>query len=372
MADFAQMLYGTAENVQKEQGSALATGAQGAASLAMQMEGLQAKQQQLKLDQAKLEETKVSKMYDFLKDAKNYTTAAARSGYLKNAMGYRNAMGLDPSKMPDETIKALGMDENLGRFKALSYAVRAGTMTPATMFGIMNDPQKLSTIQPVPDSMASEPDTEKAYEDYLDRQSNESQARTKAGQQGIQNTQDIRKELTAHPVSKDTFVINPAYDKVKGAFQNKKPTAASDMSGIFAYMKMLDPGSTVRESEYENAAKAGSFGDLVQNTFTKVKSGEMLTPSQRANFAKEARRIYNDQVANQNTVNKQYEGIAKASGVKSEQIFAGTNVRNQESTPGMIKLGNGKEYPEENLRNLLKANPNSQLAPEIKKALGIK
>ena len=48
---------------------------------------------------------------------------------------------------------------------------------------------------------------------------------------------------------------------VMGMFQNienatKDGTAAGDLSAIFAFMKMLDPGSVVREQEFANAQNA--------------------------------------------------------------------------------------------------------------------
>ena len=50
-------------------------------------------------------------------------------------------------------------------------------------------------------------------------------------------------------------------------------------------MKMLDPGSVVRETEFANARDtAGLFGMLTA-TAKKLKDGQFLTPEQRAKFA---------------------------------------------------------------------------------------
>jgi hypothetical protein len=49
------------------------------------------------------------------------------------------------------------------------------------------------------------------------------------------------------------------FQKIKNASNNETATAASDISLLFAYMKMLDPKSIVRESEFAMAQNMGSL-----------------------------------------------------------------------------------------------------------------
>jgi hypothetical protein len=49
------------------------------------------------------------------------------------------------------------------------------------------------------------------------------------------------------------------FQKIKDASNNETATPYSDMSLLFAYMKMLDPKSIVRESEFKSAQDAGSL-----------------------------------------------------------------------------------------------------------------
>lgn len=51
--------------------------------------------------------------------------------------------------------------------------------------------------------------------------------------------------------------VRDSFDRVQIAVQD--PTGASDLSLIFAFMKMLDPTSVVRESEFAAAASIGSI-----------------------------------------------------------------------------------------------------------------
>lgn len=59
---------------------------------------------------------------------------------------------------------------------------------------------------------------------------------------------------------------------------------AEQMALIFSTMKMLDPGSTVREGEYANAQNTtGAMGQL-WNMYNKAKDGKFLDPTQINNF----------------------------------------------------------------------------------------
>jgi len=53
-------------------------------------------------------------------------------------------------------------------------------------------------------------------------------------------------------------------------------------------MKMLDPGSVVRESEFATAAATGSYGERFQAAILKIWSGERLAPVMRADFVDKA------------------------------------------------------------------------------------
>jgi hypothetical protein len=58
-------------------------------------------------------------------------------------------------------------------------------------------------------------------------------------------------------------------------------TGAGDVALVFSFMKMLDPGSVVRESEFALAQNTGGLLTRLQNTLTKAERGEFMTPTQR-------------------------------------------------------------------------------------------
>lgn len=82
--------------------------------------------------------------------------------------------------------------------------------------------------------------------------------------------------------TKDLRSVDAAYKKITTAPE----TAAGDMAMIFNYMKLLDPGSTVREGEFASAQQAAGVPSRVLNLYNRALSGERLTPEQREDFRK--------------------------------------------------------------------------------------
>ena len=126
----------------------------------------------------------------------------------------------------------------------------------------------------------------------------------------------LRDEYVAQ--SKDFKTINDAYPRILTSAQD--PSPAGDMSIIFNYMKMLDPGSTVREGEYATAANAGAVPDRFVNLYNKVLSGEKLTPKQRGDFVSLAGKLYGTQYKNQQKLIKNYEGLSSRNKVNPKNV----------------------------------------------------
>jgi len=128
----------------------------------------------------------------------------------------------------------------------------------------------------------------------------------------------MRKEFNALLV--DYQKVNRAYGRVQASTQN--PSPAGDLSLIFNYMKMLDPGSVVRESEFATAAKAGDFGDRIGGMVNRVTNGKRLTEDQRSDFITKAGELY---VAAQDSAQNSadaYTTIGTNAGVNVDNIIA--------------------------------------------------
>lgn len=70
-------------------------------------------------------------------------------------------------------------------------------------------------------------------------------------------------------------------------------TGVNDISLIFAFMKMLDPGSVVRESEFATAENAGGVPDTVRAVWNKLLGTGKLSANVRNNFVSQAKKIFN-------------------------------------------------------------------------------
>lgn len=93
---------------------------------------------------------------------------------------------------------------------------------------------------------------------------------------------DMEKALRSdyNKLTGEFFKVQDAYRRVQAAQSN----AAGDLSLIFSFMKMLDPGSVVREGEFANAQNAAGVPDRVQNIYNNLMSGERLNENQRKAF----------------------------------------------------------------------------------------
>jgi hypothetical protein len=69
-------------------------------------------------------------------------------------------------------------------------------------------------------------------------------------------------------------------------------TGVGDMSAIFAYMKMLDENSVVRESEFQSAQSTSGLYQSLLTKYNQLKAGNMLSPTQRAEFMNLANQFY--------------------------------------------------------------------------------
>ena len=84
--------------------------------------------------------------------------------------------------------------------------------------------------------------------------------------------QKLRKEFEGN--AKPHLEVRRGYERVLAS----KDDAAGDISLIFGFMKMLDPGSVVREGEFATAQNAAGIPDQIKNAYNRALSGERLNP----------------------------------------------------------------------------------------------
>jgi hypothetical protein len=133
--------------------------------------------------------------------------------------------------------------------------------------------------------------------------------------------------------SKEFVSVRDAHQRVIESA--KDPSAAGDLALIFNYMKVLDPGSTVREGEFATAQNSGGVPDRVVAYYNKVLAGERLAPNVRADFVTRSEKLYKGAVANQEEIEHDYEEKAKRAGVRAEQVVSKHRIKERpvELTP---------------------------------------
>lgn len=128
-----------------------------------------------------------------------------------------------------------------------------------------------------------------------------------------------RKEFTGLQRVKDFDSIANAYGRIVASA--KDPSPAGDLSLIFNYMKMLDPGSVVRESEFAAAAAAGSYGERLQGFILNIRDGTTLAPGQRADFINRANLLYEQAETLYDQTRNEYITYATDAGLGGQEIL---------------------------------------------------
>lgn len=114
---------------------------------------------------------------------------------------------------------------------------------------------------------------------------------------------------------KDTF---SAFNRIQATNDG---TAGGDLALIFNFMKMLDPGSVVRESEFATAAGAASVPDRLRGAYNRVITGERLTTGQRDNFTDQASKIFDKAKTGFEATVKPILNIGKSRGLNRDDIL---------------------------------------------------
>lgn len=133
---------------------------------------------------------------------------------------------------------------------------------------------------------------------------------------------DVKEEAT---LRKEYLGQVKPYQEVERAFERIRasavdPSPAGDLALIFNYMKVLDPGSTVREGEFANAQNSGSIPSRIIAQYNKVLTGERLSDTQRGDFVDRAERLFNAQITIKQEVDDEYRSLAESYGFEPERI----------------------------------------------------
>jgi len=124
----------------------------------------------------------------------------------------------------------------------------------------------------------------------------------------------MRKEFTKQ--SQDFIDIRASYEKLI----TSSDTGAGDVSLIFAFMRIIDPGSTVRETEFATAEQTAGIPTRIVTLYNKALRGDRLGPVQRENFKKEAGNLFGAQLKIQRELEGVFRGLATRQDINPDNV----------------------------------------------------
>lgn len=268
--------------------------------------------------------------------------AAALAGPTK-AQLEQQAMKIDPV-IAKQTLKSIGLDSASKRAEASRFAAQAMSLPPMQRTQLINQ-----RVQKLRAEGRDPKDTEQLLDMNEDQQQQalvgvqlldlSTQQRFAAQAAGVQATtkaqldkvkQDIaatkekfdRASKLRGEIAKTSSDFNKqrdAWGRVRASAED--PSPAGDLALIFNFMKVLDPGSTVREGEFANAQNAGGVGERVQSLYNNVLEGTRLTPKQRADFVGRSKKLFSQaEKTNKKDVGK-FISIGERFGVSKEDLL---------------------------------------------------
>ncbi len=118
--------------------------------------------------------------------------------------------------------------------------------------------------------------------------------------------------------------MNQTYGNIKASASDK--SGAGDLALITGFMKMLDPGSVVRETEFASAQDTAGLMAKLNGSLTKIKNGEFLSDSQRKTFADLAGKYMEGAKNHDAKVKKDMGIIVKNYGLNKDNVFGAEEV----------------------------------------------
>ena len=142
------------------------------------------------------------------------------------------------------------------------------------------------------------------------------------------NVRGDQKQFENEQKMKDDFVkeskafidVRDGYQRMRSALEQKDISAASTLAGATAFMKLLDPGSVVRESELGMAMAASGVLDRLTNYHNILLKGRVLTESQRKDFLAIGKEIFDGMKKNQEMLEGKYREDAKSYKLNPDRV----------------------------------------------------
>ncbi len=118
--------------------------------------------------------------------------------------------------------------------------------------------------------------------------------------------------------------LGSTYSNIKASAGAK--TGPGDIALITGFMKMLDPGSVVRETEFATARDTAGLYTKLENSLKKAESGQFLQPKQREEFVALANEYYKSAQKKAGEDKKALSVVVKNYRLNPENVFGQESV----------------------------------------------
>jgi hypothetical protein len=163
------------------------------------------------------------------------------------------------------------------------------------------------------------PEQKQAYETIQNIKSPKTILDMTGGQKGFENEMKLRGEFKSEPVYKAFNEMQSAYGQITDSLKKNSP--AGDLAGATKFMKLLDPGSVVRESELAMAMSATGLLDRATNYAEMVIKGTKLTEAQRKDFQDLADKLYTTAATTYNQKRNEFVTQGSQYGLNAERAL---------------------------------------------------
>ncbi len=149
----------------------------------------------------------------------------------------------------------------------------------------------------------------------------------KLQKEGLLKPQDLLTKF--EQASQPWYTQRDAFSRINTSA--KDPSPAGDLSVLYGYMKMLDPGSTVREGELATAKDVGSVPSRVWQAYNSVLNGKKLHPDIRKDYVDRATRLFKSAEAQQKSSVEGFANLGRANGIEPKLFMRNTALSNTNS-----------------------------------------
>jgi hypothetical protein len=136
-----------------------------------------------------------------------------------------------------------------------------------------------------------------------------------SGRQRAESEEGLRREFTS--MARPYFEMRDAFGRIEAA----QPNPSGDLALIYSYMKLLDPGSVVRETEFEMVGRSQGLPAQIQMMYNRLIRNGQLDDQTRREIRSQGRLLLTAQERQYQHIQSQYGNIARRLRLSPESVL---------------------------------------------------